>query len=172
MCPGTFYISERVSFGAPGYPQLIALSPLRSRGRAASVSNCGGARFHAAGRGGDPGTGAGSVSLRARVWRNRAGAESPLPGSAGGWEARAHGNGTWHAPDVRGFRRRETGGTHLWKTERAQGAGIGGGHDQRASGVVSPGSWNRAAPCDAPLARPGGRTGTAIRLTGRRLGRV
>src|SRR6266851_5486484 len=170
MCPGTFYISERVSFGAPRYPQLIALSPLRSRGRAASVSSCGGARFHAAGGGGDPGTGARSVSLRARVWRNRAGAESPLPGSSGSRKARAHGNGTWHASHVRGFRRRETGGTHFWEAERAQGAGIGGGDDQRASGVVSPGSRNRAAPCDEPLARTGGRTGKAIRRKGRRLG--
>src|SRR5260370_12526188 len=172
MRPGTFCFSERVSFGASGYPPLSALSSLRSRGRAASVSSCGGARFHAAGRSGDSGTGAGSVSLRARIWRNGAGAESPFPGSSGSGEARAHGDGTWHASDVRGFRRRETGGTHFWETERAQGAGIGGGDDQRAGGFLSPGSRNRAAPCDEPLARPGGRTGKAIRRKGRRLGRV
>src|SRR5216683_3697062 len=170
MRPGTFYFSERVSFGTSGCPPLIALSPLRSRGRQASVSSCGGARFHAAGRSGDSGPGAGSVSLCARILRNGAGAESPFPGRSGSGEARAHGNGAGHAADVRGFRRRETGGTHLWKTERAQGAGIGGGDDQRASCLVSPASWNRAAPCDEPLARPGGRTGKAVRRKGRRLG--
>src|SRR5260370_31356286 len=170
MRPGTFYFSERVSFGALRCAQLIALSPLRSRGRQASVSSCGGARFHAAGRSGDSGPGAGSVSLRARIWRNGAGAESPFPGSSGGGEARAHGNGAGHASDVRGFRRRETGGTHFWETERAQGAGIGGGDDQRASGFLSPGPWNRTTPGDEPLARPGGRTSQAIRRKGRRLG--
>jgi len=44
----------------------------------------------------------------------------------------------------------------LWKTKRAQGAGVGGRHDQRASGLSAPGSWDRAAPGDEPLAGPRG----------------
>src|SRR5713101_3082587 len=170
MRPGTFYFSERVSFGTSGCPPLIARSPLRSRGRQASLSSFGGARFHAAGRGGDPGPGAGSVSLRARAWGDRTGVESPVPGRLGSRKTRAHGNGTGHAANVRGFRRCETGGTHFWKIERAQGAGIGSGDDQRASGLSSPRSWNRAAPGDEPLARPGGRAGQAVRRKGGRLG--
>src|SRR6267143_55944 len=170
MRPGTFYFSERVPFGASGYPRRVAISPLRTRGRETSLSSFRGTRFHAAGRSGDTGTGAGSVSLRARARRDGAGAESPLPGSPGSRKARAYGNGTWHAADVRGFRRSETGGTHFWKAERAQGAGVGGRHDQRAGGLSTSGSWDRAAACDEPLARPGGRAGQAVRWKGRRLG--
>src|SRR6267143_4459099 len=172
MRPGTFYFSERVSFGASGYLQRVALSPLRSRGRETSLSSFRGTRFHAAGRSGDTGTGAGSVSLRARARRDRACAESPLPGCTGSGEARAHGNGAWHAANVRGFRRGETGGTHFWQAERAQGAGVGGRHNQRASGLATPGSRDRAAPCDEPLAGPRGGSGQAVRRKGRRLGRV
>src|SRR6267378_8234980 len=170
MRPGTFYFSERVPFGASGYPQRVALSPLRSRGRETSLSSFRGTRFHAAGRSGDTGTGAGSVSLRARARRDRACAESPLPGCTGSRKARAHGNGAWHAANVRGFRRGETGGTHFWKTERAEGAGVGGGHDQRASGFSTPGSWDRAAPGDEPFEGPRGRAGQAVWRKGRRVG--
>src|SRR6266704_553088 len=170
MRAGAFHFSERVSFGAAGYPWRIPLSPLRSRGRAASLSSCGRARFHAAGRSGDLGASKGSVSLRARTWRDRAGIESTVPGRPGSRKARANGNGTWHTADVRGFRGRETGGAHLRKVERAQGAGIRSGDDQRASGLSSAGSWNRTAPSDEPLARPRGGTGESVWRESHRLG--
>src|SRR6266700_664971 len=172
MRSGTFHFSERVSFGAAGYPWRVALSPLRSRGCAASLSCCGGARFHAAGRSGDLGPSKGSVSLRARTWRDRAGIESTVPGRPGSREARANGNGTWHTADVRGFRGRETGGAHFRKIERAQGAGIGSGDDQRASNLSSPGSWDRTAPCDEPFARPSGGAGQYVWRKSHRLGGV
>src|SRR6267143_5871177 len=115
MRTGTVYISKRVSFGDAGYSWRVALSSLRPRGGAASVSSCGGARFHAVGRSGDSGPGAGSVSVRPRIRGNWTSVESLVPRRAGSWEARSNGNGAWHAADVRSFGRRETGGTHFRK---------------------------------------------------------
>src|SRR5882724_12967655 len=166
----TLHFFERVSFGAAGHPRRFALSSLRPRGGAASLSSCRGARFDAVGRSGDSGPGAGSVSLRARTWGNRAGAESLVSRRAGSGETRAYGNGAWHAADVRGFGRCETGGTHLWEAQRSQGVGIGRGYDQRASGFSTTGSRDRTAPSDEPLARAGRRTGQGVWRKDGRLG--
>src|SRR5438034_3809647 len=90
----------------------------------------------------------------------------------GSREAGADRNRTWHTADVRGFRRRETGGADFWKIARAQGAGIGRGNGQRAGGFATAGSRYRAALCDEPVSRPGGRAGKEIRGKGCRLGRM
>src|SRR6266849_8057019 len=129
MRPRTFHFSERVSFRAARYPEHIALSPLRPRSGATSLSSFGGTRFHVAGGNGNPRSGARSVSFRARARRDWASFESFVPGRSGSRKARTYGDRARHAADVRGFRRRETGGAHFWKTERTQGAGPRRGND-------------------------------------------
>src|SRR5207244_647915 len=81
--------------------------------------------------------------LRARAGSDRASAESPVSRCVGSREAGAHGDGTWDAADVCGFRRGETGRADFWKAARSQGAGIGRGNDQRASGCAVAGSRGR-----------------------------
>src|SRR5260370_921384 len=170
MRPGAFYFAQRVPFGACRYSERIALSPLRSRGGAASFSSCGRTRFHAVGRSRDSGAGAGSVSLRARAGSDRASAESPVSRCVGSREAGAHGDGTWHAADVGGFRRRETGRADFWKASRAQGAGIGRGNGQRAGDFSTAGSGDRTASGNEPLLGAGGRAGETVWRKGCRLG--
>src|SRR5216684_7944114 len=113
----TFHFPERISFGATGYPWRVTQSSLRPGGGATSLSSRGGTRFHAFGRSGDSGPGAGSLPVCPRTWSNRTGVESPVSRRIGSGEARANGNGAWHAADVGGFCRREAGGAHFWKTQ-------------------------------------------------------
>src|SRR5437773_308765 len=170
MRPGTFYVPQRVSFGACGYSGRIVVSPLRSASSATSFSSCGRARFHAAGRGRDSGTGEGGVSLRARARSDGAGAQSPVSRRVGSRKAGANGDGTWHEAHVSGIRGRQTGRTHFWKVERAQGAGTGCGNGQRASSCAPAGSWDRTTPCDEPLTRSGGGPGQTVRRNSDRVG--
>src|SRR2546429_101647 len=172
MRPGTLYVSQRVSFSACGCSGRVALSPLRSGGGAAPFSSCSRTRFHVAGRSGDPGPGPRSVPLRARARSDRAGIESLVSRRVGSRKAGANADGTWHAAHVSGIRGRQTGGTHFWKVERAQGAGTGCGNDQRASSCAPAGSWGRTTPGDEPLTRPGGGSGQTVRRKSDRVGRV
>src|SRR5579859_5569778 len=172
MRTGTVFFSERIPFRAAGCSRIVALSSLRPRGGEAPVPCFGGAGFDASRRSGNSGTGAGSVSLRARVWSDRAGTEPLVSRSAGSREARAVGNGARYAAHVRGVGRSEARGTNLRKNERAQRPSGGRGNDQRAGSESIERPRHCASVHYEPLAGPSRRAGAPVRRKSCRMGRM